>query len=221
MESFRIFTTFFFLLSWRDGWNDAPAEGRNAIPSCSGTLDDFSHWQHLASLHCATTAFFFHSSCYVMVNYWCELSLSDLLHLHVSFFFIFIPKKSFCFCSLWALIWRYVLAIPRSSFEDGPCLFARRTTQSYCLFRFLSQSSRRIWMSVLTQGWQDLIMTCEPFFPCDVCWGIEKETVCSMGEQWVQCWQLSTVTFPSKMINWYLIQIFRIVLPKNKVAYLS
>jgi hypothetical protein len=32
-------------------------------------------------------------------------------------------------------------------------------------------------MSVLTQGWQDLIMTCEPFFPCDVCWGIEKETV--------------------------------------------
>lgn len=72
-------------------------------------------------------------------------------------------------------------------------------------------------MSVLTQGWQDLIMTCEPFFPCDVCWGIEKETVCSMGEQWVQCWQLSTVTFPSKMINWYLIQIFRIVLPKIRL----
>lgn len=118
MESFRIFTTFCFLLSWRDGWNDAPAEGRNAIPSCSGTLDDFSHWQHLATPHhCATTAFFFHSSCYVMVNYWRELSLSELLHLHISFFFIFIPKKSFCFCSLWALIWRYVLAIPPSSFE--------------------------------------------------------------------------------------------------------
>lgn len=41
------------------------------------------------------------------------------------------------------------LAIPRSSFEDGPCLFARRTTQqSYIVFLgfYLSRADGSKWV---------------------------------------------------------------------------
>ncbi len=68
-------------------------------------------------------------------------------------------------------------------------------------------------MSVLTQAWQDLIMTSRPIFCCDV-WGLKGKlsTVENDRSSVGNC----PLSLFHQMINWYLIQLFRILLPNKK-----